>query len=158
MNMSKLAVAVLLCGASVVAADTTIYFEDGSSITTDKDVYLSNEMLFTATGNRLTELTFKPAEPTTSGFVGPVPPVVEPPLEVPVEITEFVHGVAASCATYVYPGPATFTDLNNKKLWDKDCDGDGDGDYDFCKDYPFYPSNGFNWIDWEFNVACKRDD
>ena len=67
MNVSlRLIVGLILVGLTVAAAaQTIIYFESGAVVETDKDVYLSDDPLYTATGGRNSKLVIEPAEVET---------------------------------------------------------------------------------------------
>lgn len=55
----------LVIAASVNA--TVIYFDDGSTLETEKKIYLTDDQLYRAKGGLKNKLIISPVEPTTTG-------------------------------------------------------------------------------------------
>lgn len=137
--------------SSASFGETTIYLSNGSSITTNDNVYVSSEPLFAVSGDLSNTLSVTPASPLELPVEPPSAP--EEP-ETPEEPVVFEHGPNGTCASYVHQGPATFDGLYEDQRWSAACDGNEDGSYAFCLDYtPF--QNGFTFTDIDYQWVCE---
>lgn len=136
--------------SSVAFGETTIYLSDGTSITTEDNVYVSSEPLYAVSGTLSETLIVTPVLPLEAS--------VEPPVasEEPEEPVLFEHGYNGTCASYVAQGPSTFDGMYEDQRWSETCDSNGDGVYNFCEDYIPY-QEVFTFTDIDYKWACEEN-
>ena len=159
-------VVVALAAISISAmADTTIYFEDGTSLTTESGVYLSDDRLFSASETE-SSVTFSLVAPVTTGVEEPEP---EPEFGYCEDgVTEKTNADGTNCDEYVEPEPEVDPEVAKVQYcqnfdtsqgltfeyvnWQKQCDTNEDGEYKFCEDWTYTGPLTFQAVWW--NRAC----
>lgn len=133
-------ISIILLGYGVAAfSQTAITFEDGTVVTTEQNVYVSEEPLY-----RIVEAD--PVNPTVG-----TPEVPEVPQEpAPEPSRPFTHGFNGTCGKFDPSVGLTFEFLD----WQDQCDGNKDGKYDFCEDYSPFQS-GYTFVDQEWQRTCR---
>ena len=163
--MLKPITAALAVISVAAIADTTIYFEDGTSLITESNVYLSDEPLFSSSETE-TSVTFSVATPVTTGVKEPEP---EPEFGYCEDgVTEKANSKGTNCDEYVEPEPEVDPELAeiqycqnfdtsqgltfNYVNWQQQCDTNRDGEYKFCEDWVYTGPITFQAVWW--NRAC----
>ena len=125
--------------STTAVADTTIYFEDGTSLTTPSDIYLSDRTVYTKR-EQSGKIIFDPQDPVITG----VPEKPEP--EPSDDILEIEY-----CQNFDTSEGLTFNYVN----WQKRCDTNEDGEYKFCEDWVYTGPLTFQAVWW--NRACTEN-
>jgi hypothetical protein len=108
--------------AAPVVADTVITFDDGSTLTTNDSVYVTNEKVYTKADYARGDVVFELQSPTTDrDYVAPPAPIVSQ-----------YPGDHEWCLAYTPTGTITWDEITFQRA----CDSDGSGSYG-CGDVQF---------------------
>lgn len=166
--MLKPITAALTFISAAAIAQTTIYFEDGTSLETESDVYVSDERLFSASETE-TSVTFSVAAPVVTGVEAPEP---EPEFGYCDDgVTEKANADGTNCDEYVEPEPEVDPEVAKVQYcqnfdtsqgltfdyldWKDQCDTNDDGEYKFCEDWVYTGPITFQAVWW--NRGCMNN-
>ena len=111
--------------AAPVVADTVITYDDGSTLTTNDSVYVTNEKVYTKVEYARGDVVFELQSPTTErDYVAPPAPIVSQ-----------YPGDHEWCLAYTPTGIVTWDEITFQRA----CDSDGNGSYG-CGDVQFEDS------------------
>lgn len=120
MNKSALLIAAL--AAAPALADTVITYDDGSTLTTNDSVYVTNEKVYTKVEYARGDVILELQTPTTDrDYVAPPAPIVSQ-----------YPGDHTWCLAYTPTGTITWDEVTFQSA----CDSDGNGSYG-CGDVQF---------------------